>query len=182
MVCRSGRASAKPIGVNLVCLIHLSPPPGFGKSHLNTTSSVINTKWFVSRIERPRNPTRLVYQNMSGFANSTRPTIFWWTPIALIGLRFATQADFFCELRPAQNTRKNQKMLEHSTSTEINCPNFSNSCVIISSKSSVWKPLPLGRERKHRSFLNYRFPPKGVRVVFSPQTRGRFFPVGCFVE
>ena len=112
---------------------------------------------------------------MSGFANSTRPTIFWWTPIAPIGLRFATQADFFCELRPAQNTRKNQKMLEHSTSTEINCPNFSNSCVIISSKSSVWKPLPLGRERKHRSFLNYRFPLKGCELFFRHRPVGDSF-------
>ena len=50
----------------------------------------------------------------------------FYTPIAPLGLLFATHEDFFCELRPAQNTQKNQKMLEHSTSTKINCPNFSN--------------------------------------------------------
>ena len=49
----------------------------------------------------------------------------FYTPIAPLGLLFATHEDFFCELRPAQNTQKNQKMLEHSTSTKINCPNFS---------------------------------------------------------
>ena len=61
------------------------------------------------------------------FYRNTSVASTFWTPVAPLGLLFATHEDFFCELRPAQNTQKNQKMLEHSTSTEINCPNFRSS-------------------------------------------------------
>ena len=37
---RLGAVTNRTIGVNLVRLIHLSPPRGFGKSHLSTSGAI----------------------------------------------------------------------------------------------------------------------------------------------